>query len=111
MMPGGTSGKVGSWASPSAAAGCFASRGDQCMVFARNNGKYIVGMGCGYVKFLVKKISLLGGNIFYLSKNGTPPPFVKTFGMTSGNSVRGTVGLTLVRKYFNFYNIYIGWPN
>ena len=61
--PEGPSVLVGSWASPSAAAGCFASRGDQCMVFARNNGKYIVGMGCGYVNFLVKKNKLVGWKI------------------------------------------------
>jgi hypothetical protein len=60
----------------------------------------------GMVKLLVKKTRLLGGNIFYLSKNETPPLFVKTFGMTSGTSVRGTVGLTLMRKCFKCFNFY-----
>jgi len=60
----------------------------------------------GMVILLVKKIRLLGGNIFYLSKNETPHPFVKNFGMTSGTSVSGTVGLTLVRKNFKCFNFY-----
>ena len=59
----------------------------------------------GMVKLLVKK-RLFGGNIIYLSKNGTPPLFVKTFGMTSEISVRGMVGLTLVRKDFKCFNFY-----
>ena len=58
------------------------------------------------VKLLVKKIRLFGGNIIYLSKNGTPSLFVKTFGMTSEISVRGMVGLTLVRKDFKCFNFY-----
>ena len=62
-------------------------------------------MMCGYGKIFGEK-RLLGGNIFHLSKNGTTPSFVKTFGLTSGISVRGTVGLTLVRKGFKCFNFY-----
>ena len=82
------------------------SKRDLRLIFVKNKGRYIVGMWCGYVKLLVKKISLLGGNIFYLSKNGTPPPFVKPVGLTSGTSVRGMVGLILMRKFFNCFNFY-----
>ena len=32
-------------------------------------------------------------------------PFVKLFGMISGASVRGTVGLILVRNVFNYFNL------
>ena len=67
----------------------------------------------GYGKtFGEKKTRLLGGNIFYLLKNGTPPSFVKTFDLISGTSVRDTVGLILVRKglkCFNFYSIIINY--
>ena len=59
-------------------------------------------------------LTLLGGNIFYLLRNGIPPPFVKSSGLasgasvrgTSGISVRGTVGLTLVRIVSNCFNFY-----
>ena len=34
------------------------------------------------------------------------PPFVKSFGLKSGISVRGMVGLILVRKGFNCFNLY-----
>ena len=59
----------------------------------------------GMVKLLVKKNKAFGWK-HYLSKNGTPSPFVKTFGMASGTSVRGTVCLTLVRKGFKCFNFY-----
>ena len=64
-----------------------------------------MSMMYGYGKIFGEK-RLLGGNIFHLSKNGTTPSFVKTFGLTSGTSVRGTVGLTLVRKDFKCFNFY-----
>ena len=40
----------------------------------------------------------------YFGYGGTPPPFAKPFGLTSGTSMRGTVGLILVRKIFNCFN-------
>jgi len=49
----------------------------------------------------VKIIKILVGNI-----DGTNLllSFVKPFGLTSGTSVRGMVGLILVRKGFNYFN-------
>ena len=41
-----------------------------------------------------------------MDETNLPLPFVKLFGMTSGASVRGTVGLILVRKDFNCFNFY-----
>jgi len=67
-----------------------------------------VGRRGGYVKiFGVKKTSLLSGNIFLLSKNGTQLSFVKPFGLTCGISVRSKLDLILVRKCFNCFNFYI----
>jgi len=34
------------------------------------------------------------------------PSFIKPFGLTNGVSVRGKVGLILVRKGFNCFNFY-----
>ena len=69
--------------------------------------KVLVGYGVWVCKIFDKKKQVfLGGNIFYLSKNRTPPPFVKLFGLRSETSVRGMVGLILVRKIFNFFNFY-----
>ena len=66
----------------------------------------------GTLKLLVKKTSLLGENIFYLLKNGTPPSFVKPSGQTSGISVRGTVDLILIKIIFNYFNFYsINWSH
>jgi len=31
------------------------SKRDLRLIFVKNKGRYIVGMGCGYVKLLVKK--------------------------------------------------------
>ena len=53
-----------------------------------------------------KKYQDFGRNILRLSKNGSPPPFVKLFGLTSGTSVRGMAGLILVRNVFNCFNFY-----
>ena len=53
-----------------------------------------------------EKISLLGGNVFLLSKNGSPPSLVKPFGLTSGTFLRGSLSLILVRKNFNYFNFY-----
>ena len=39
-------------------------------------------------------------------KINLPLLFVKLFGLTSGTSVRGTVGLVLVEKGFNCLNFY-----
>ena len=41
-----------------------------------------------------------------LSKNGSPPPFVKTLDLTSGSYMRGKVGLILVKIVFNCFNFY-----
>ena len=41
-----------------------------------------------------------------IDETNFPLPFVKPFGMTSGASVRGTVGLILVRIVFNCFNFY-----
>ena len=41
-----------------------------------------------------------------IDKTNLPLPFVKPFGLTCGASVRGTMGLILVRKYFNCFNFY-----
>ena len=41
-----------------------------------------------------------------IDETNLPLPFVKHFGLTSGTSVRGTVGLILVRKSFNYFNFY-----
>jgi len=69
--------------------------------------KVLVGCGVWVCKiFGEKKTSLLGGNIFYLSKNETPHPFVKLFSLRSGTSVKSMVGLILVRKIFNCFNFY-----
>ena len=66
---------------------------------------------CGYkrvgvLKLLVKKTSLLGGNILHLSKNVTPPPFVKHLDLPSGTFARSKVDLILVRKDFNCFSFY-----
>ena len=50
----------------------------------------------------IKSIRILVENIDEIN---LPLPFVKLFGMTSGASVRGKVGLILVRKDFNCFNI------
>jgi len=42
-----------------------------------------------------------------MDETNLPLPFVKLFGMTSGASVRGTVGLIFVRNIFNCFNFYI----
>ena len=47
-----------------------------------------------------------GGNIFLLSISWVYILFRQTFGLISGTSVRGTVGLILMRKYFNYFNFY-----
>ena len=49
----------------------------------------------------------MGRNIFLLSKNESPHSFVKSLGLTSGASVRGTVDLILIKKNFNYFNFYI----
>ena len=41
-----------------------------------------------------------------IDETNLPLPFVKSFGLTSGTSVRGTVGLILVRNVFNCFNFY-----
>ena len=41
-----------------------------------------------------------------MDETNLPLPFVKLFGMTSGASVRDTVGLILVRNVFNCFNFY-----
>ena len=41
-----------------------------------------------------------------IDETNLPLPFVKPFDLTSGASVRGTVGLTLVRNVFNCNNFY-----
>ena len=67
--------------------------------------RYLPVEEVGMLELLVKKkTSILGGNIFLLSKNGTPPLFVKPFGLTSGTFMRDTVGLILMRKIFNCFN-------
>jgi len=53
-----------------------------------------------------KKYYNFGGNIFLLSILWVYTLFRQTFGLTSGTSVRGTVGLILVRKDFNCFNFY-----
>ena len=56
----------------------------------------------------VKSIRILVETFLLLSKNGSPSLFVKTLDLTSGSSVRGKVGLTLVKivsNCFNFYSI------
>ena len=53
------------------------------------NGMESVGISYGYAEALVKKLYFFGRNIFFLSKNGPPPSFVKPFGLTSGTSIRG----------------------
>jgi len=58
------------------------------------------------VKLLVKENKTFGWKHFLSIKKWDSTPFVKTFGMTSGTSVRGTVGLTLVRKGFKCFNFY-----
>ena len=44
-----------------------------------------------------------GGNIFLLSISWVYTLFRQTFGLTSGTSVRGMVGLILVRKGFQLF--------
>jgi len=39
-----------------------------------------------------------------IDETNLPLPFVKPFGLTSGASTRGKVGLILVRKGYNYFN-------
>ena len=41
-----------------------------------------------------------------IDKTNLPLPFVKPFGLTSGASMRGTVGVILVKNIFNCFNFY-----
>ena len=41
-----------------------------------------------------------------MDETNLPLPFVKFFGMTSGASMRGMVGLILMRNIFNCFNFY-----
>ena len=41
-----------------------------------------------------------------IDETNLPLPFVKPFGLTSRSSVRGAVGLILVRNVFNCSNFY-----
>ena len=61
---------------------------------------------CGYVQRWVKKTWVLSGNIFLLLISWVYTFFRQIFGLSSGTSVRGTVGLILVRKCFNCFNFY-----
>ena len=56
------------------------------------------------VKFLVKKGFWV--ETFSIYQKMGLHSFIKTFGLTSGTSVKGTVGLTLVRKGFKCFNFY-----
>ena len=51
----------------------------------------------------VKSNMILVENI---DETNVPLPFIKPFGLTSGASVRGTVGLILVRNVFNWFHFY-----
>ena len=62
-------------------------------------GGYVEGSGEKSLSFWVE-------TFFLLSKNSTPPSFVKLFGLASGTSVRGMVALILVKNDFNCFNIY-----
>ena len=53
-----------------------------------------------------KKYQNFGGNIFILSISWVYTFFRQTFGLTSGTSVRGTVGLILVKKDFDCFKFY-----
>ena len=53
-----------------------------------------------------KKYLDFGGNIFLLSVLWVYTFSGQTFGLTSETSMRGTVGLILVRKAFNCFNFY-----
>jgi len=55
----------------------------------------------------VKSIRILVEIFCFYKKNGSPLPLVKTLDLTSGSSVRGKVGLTLVKIVFNYFNFYI----
>jgi len=46
----------------------------------------------------------IGNCVENIDETNLPLPLVKSFGLTSGASVRGTVGLILVRKVFNCFN-------
>ena len=84
--------------------GSFASKINIRVMHFRMESKE--GMACGYVLVWVKKTSFLGGNILHLSKNVTPPPFVKHLDLPSGTFARSKVDLILVRKDFNCFNFY-----
>ena len=58
--------------------------------------------------FGVKKQDF-GGNIFLLSILWVYTLFRQTFGLTSGASVRGKVGLILVKIIFNCFKFYINY--
>ena len=48
----------------------------------------------------------IGNCVENIDETNLPLPLVKSFGLTSGASVRGTVGLVLVEKSFNCFNFY-----
>ena len=73
-------------------------------------GKRYAGRVGGYGRiFGVKNISFLVETFFFYQKIGLHPlslSFVKLFGLISETFVRGTVGLILVKKDFNYFNFY-----
>ena len=69
-------------------------------------GRYLRIQEGGCVKTFGEKTSLLAGNILHLSKNVTPPPFVKHLDLPSGTFARSKVDLILVRKDFNCFSFY-----
>ena len=61
----------------------------KCMLKKSNTWVPEVGIG-----------NYFGGIIFLLSKNGSPPHFIKPLDLTSGISMRE------MRKDFNYFNLY-----
>jgi len=74
------------------------------LIFARNIGKYIVGMGCGYVKLLVKKKSF-GWKHFLSIKKWDSTFFRQTFWPDKWDLREGYGGPNLGEKGFQLFQL------
>ena len=81
------------------------SKRDLRLIFVKNKGRYIVGMGCGYVKLLVKKNIAFGWKHFPSIKKWDSTHFRQTSGPDKWDLREGYGGPNLGEKGFQLFQL------
>ena len=81
------------------------SKRDLRLIFVKNKGRYIVGLGCGYVKLLVKKNKPFGWKYFLSIKKWDFTSFRQTCWPDKWDLHEGYDGLNLGEKCFQLFQL------